>query len=102
MAACKLIQDIIVKSDGRITEDEVLWEEETQENELDAGGLHLSFMIMQALRFYIGGILPNEEGAEVAPDGSVHVYHSHTQTLLMLVVGLFSVGTLVVYILLLR
>ncbi|CAE7211445.1 unnamed protein product [Symbiodinium natans] len=48
------------------------WDEETEEAENDVAGLSLSFLTVQALRFAISGLLPNQEGNESSSDAFSH------------------------------
>merc|ERR1712151_206339 len=48
--------------DGEEDEFEEMWDEETEECENDVMGLTLSFNLMQACRFLITSVLPNQEG----------------------------------------
>lgn len=59
------IRDHISNSDdGEIDVYEKVWDDETKESENDVAGLSLSFVTVQAIRFAIGGSLPNQEGIE--------------------------------------
>lgn len=67
------IRDYIARmDDGEKDEFEEKWNEETEESEHDVAGLSLSFLTVQALRFKIGGVLPNQEGIENDTDYSSH------------------------------
>jgi len=58
--------------DGEKDEYEEKWDEETEEAENDVAGLSLSFLTVQALRFGISGVLPNQEGIEIWSDAISH------------------------------
>ncbi|CAE7602075.1 unnamed protein product [Symbiodinium pilosum] len=58
--------------DGEKDEYEMKWDEETEEAENDVAGLSLSFLTVQALRYGISGILPNQEGIESWSDAISH------------------------------
>ncbi|CAE7273216.1 unnamed protein product [Symbiodinium microadriaticum] len=61
------------------------WDEETEEAENDVAGLSLSFLTVQALRYAISGILPNQEGIESWSDA---ISHSSRQCHLLMGCGL--------------
>lgn len=62
--------------DGEEDEFEKLWDEETEEAENDVLGLALSFLLTQAIRYNISGIMPNQEGEE---EGAIAGDHSTGQ-----------------------
>eukprot|EP00405_Crypthecodinium_cohnii_P017861 CAMPEP_0206459302 /NCGR_PEP_ID=MMETSP0324_2-20121206/24097_1 /ASSEMBLY_ACC=CAM_ASM_000836 /TAXON_ID=2866 /ORGANISM="Crypthecodinium cohnii, Strain Seligo" /LENGTH=584 /DNA_ID=CAMNT_0053930831 /DNA_START=33 /DNA_END=1787 /DNA_ORIENTATION=- len=73
--------------DGEKDELETLWDEETEEAEHDIAGLSLSFLMVQALRFHISGVLPDQEGIE---DGHIATSHSAWQCKILFGCGLVS------------
>jgi len=58
------------------------WEEETYEVELDVAGLAVSFVLVQACRFSVTGIMPNNLGIE-----EEHFIHPSQSSLTMLAIG---------------
>jgi len=48
-----------------VSEEVKIWDEETEEAENDIASLAISFLFVQALRFYLSGVLPNRMGLEV-------------------------------------
>jgi len=69
----KIRQYISTMDDGEEDEFEVLWDEFTEEAENDVAGLSLSFLTVQALRFHLGGFLPNQEGGETKEQEVSHM-----------------------------
>lgn len=67
--------------DGEKDAYEEKWDEETEEAENDVAGLSMSFLTVQALRYAISGILPNQEGLE--PWGAAISHTPHQCHLLM-------------------
>ena len=55
---------ISASDDGEKDEFEELWDEHCEDAENDVLGLALSFTAVSALRFWITGCLPNQEGKE--------------------------------------
>lgn len=69
------------------------WDEETEEAENDVLGLSLSFLTVQAIRFWISGTLPNQEGNE--PD-EVANNHSTQEVIYLILSGvLFQIAAVV-------
>jgi len=63
-------------SDDGVQDDyELAWDEETADAENDVMGLALSFTLIQALRWYISGVLANVEGEEEGPGEFAHTKH---------------------------
>mmetsp|Transcript_29909 Transcript_29909/g.81043 ORF Transcript_29909/g.81043 Transcript_29909/m.81043 type:complete len:559 (-) Transcript_29909:169-1845(-) len=79
--------------DGEIDEYEQVWDDETKESENDVAGLSLSFVTVQAIRFAIGGVLPNGEGIE-GPSTQASHGGSQWQMLLLCGVGFEICGIL--------
>eukprot|EP00405_Crypthecodinium_cohnii_P014542 CAMPEP_0206444642 /NCGR_PEP_ID=MMETSP0324_2-20121206/15028_1 /ASSEMBLY_ACC=CAM_ASM_000836 /TAXON_ID=2866 /ORGANISM="Crypthecodinium cohnii, Strain Seligo" /LENGTH=548 /DNA_ID=CAMNT_0053912693 /DNA_START=189 /DNA_END=1835 /DNA_ORIENTATION=+ len=75
--------------DGIVDKFETLWDEVTEETEDDVIGLAVSFLAAQAFRFWVGGILPNEEGEEPEESQSSH---SNSQVLVLYAIGIILVG----------
>jgi len=71
--------------DGEMDELIDMAEEQLEDGENDFFGLFMSFLIVNTLRFVVGGTLPNEEGSE----GSATFHHSGLQTFLMYLLALF-------------
>jgi len=67
------VRQFIIDKDGDTEEDEK-WEDETEEAENEVLSLSLSFLTVQALRFWIGGELPNIEGAETLASVKAHTF----------------------------
>ena len=65
-----------------------MWDDECEEAENDVMGLAVSFTTVNALRFFISGCLPNEEGKEEeCPAGFPKEYllhHTLSQKCLMI------------------
>jgi hypothetical protein len=81
------LRKVIIDNDGDTEEDEK-WEDETEEAENEVLSLSLSFLTVQALRFWIGGELPDIEGAE-----TLLSVHNHTyKNVLMLALGAVIFG----------
>mmetsp|Transcript_85600 Transcript_85600/g.227420 ORF Transcript_85600/g.227420 Transcript_85600/m.227420 type:complete len:569 (-) Transcript_85600:127-1833(-) len=53
---------IAMADDGKISESEELWDEESEEAENDVLALALSFLTVQAFQFWFLGALPDEKG----------------------------------------
>jgi len=68
--------------DGVVDEYEEKWDDETEECENDVAGLSLSFLTVQAIRFAIGGELPNTEGGE-----PLHAMRSHGPSQWLILLG---------------
>jgi len=83
--------------DGEVDEYEEKWDDETEEAENDVIGISLSFLVVQVLRFSLGGeALPNGEGEE---EGATEKNHSAFHIFVMLFV---AIASFVVAILVLR
>lgn len=74
-----------IMQDGDKNESEDLWDDVTEETEDDVVGLAVSFCFVQAVRFGIGGALPNAEGEE--PE-DVIVNHTVRQAMCLAGVGI--------------
>lgn len=98
MAATRAVRHWVVlawEGDGvvEVTKEEAAWEVHATEAETEGGGLFVSFLLVQVIRFYIGGALPDAEGTE-QKDGAVA--HSFPEVLRMLLVGAVAVVVTVV------
>merc|ERR1719329_293709 len=62
--ATDTVRERIALGDGKKDEFETLWDDETEEAENEVFGLALSFTATQAIRFLVGGALPDIEGGE--------------------------------------
>lgn len=71
--------------DGHRDENEELWDDVTEETEDDVVSLATSFCFVQAMRFGIGGFLPNAEGEEPT---EVMTQHPRWQCLALVGLGL--------------
>jgi hypothetical protein len=60
----KALRNIVVFADGVVDEEEKEWLHLSEELEAEAGGMLLSYLVVQALRYYIGGKLPDDGGNE--------------------------------------
>lgn len=91
-----LAMQVITFADGRIRrflmgantvqdkdEFEKSWDKNAEESENDVIGLTLSFISVQAVRFWIGGDLPDKEGHEEDPSS-----HSYFQIAVLFMAGL--------------
>lgn len=67
-------EKVSLGDDGVVDKYEMLWDEETEESENDVIGLALSFLTVQAVRFSISGVFPNEEGEESPLETMSHTY----------------------------
>lgn len=79
---------ISMGDDGEMDEFEKMWDEECEEAENDVMGLALSFTMLNALRFWISGCLPNEEGKEEECPKTVpeeYLYHHTTYQKAMMI-----------------
>eukprot|EP00931_Biecheleriopsis_adriatica_P060994 TRINITY_DN36651_c0_g1_i1.p1 TRINITY_DN36651_c0_g1~~TRINITY_DN36651_c0_g1_i1.p1 ORF type:complete len:570 (-),score=136.83 TRINITY_DN36651_c0_g1_i1:65-1774(-) len=90
----KVREKIAHMDDGEEDEFEKKWDEETEEAENDVAGLSLSFLTVQAIRFAISGILPNQEGLEIWEDAISHT-PGQCHALLACGVGFFLVSVIV-------
>lgn len=91
----RLRQWVALQDDGEVDEYEEAWEEEASEVEDEVAGFSLSFLTCQALRYMIGGVLPDKEGEE-----EEHAHdHSGSQVLQLggagLLFGLLAMGALI-------
>lgn len=82
--------------DGTQDEFEKLWDEETEEAENDVMGLSLSFLTINAWRYFWTGCLPNQEGKEEeCPEkyGEDYLFHHPGwQKVALMSQGLFFAG----------
>mmetsp|Transcript_58936 Transcript_58936/g.132751 ORF Transcript_58936/g.132751 Transcript_58936/m.132751 type:complete len:521 (+) Transcript_58936:1-1563(+) len=76
------LRDYVVSHDQNIDAFEVIWDEKTKETENDVMALTISFLLIQAFRLIIGGVLPNEEGGEPGD-----VTHNRLQISILLGLG---------------
>mmetsp|Transcript_74774 Transcript_74774/g.178452 ORF Transcript_74774/g.178452 Transcript_74774/m.178452 type:complete len:517 (+) Transcript_74774:44-1594(+) len=74
---------VSLSDDGEEDEMEKAWDEATEETENDVMALTCSFLVVQTIRFWISGALPNEEGD--LPNGTRVDY---AQAFLQLFIGL--------------
>jgi hypothetical protein len=81
----KTVRNSIVFADGVVDPEEREWLHLTEELEAEAGGMFLSFLAANALRYYIGGILPDDAGTE---EGKV--MHRPSQIIMLLGAGVAS------------
>lgn len=82
-------ETVSVMGDGKKDAHECLWDEVTEETEDDIIGLTVSFCFVIGMRYFISGVLPNEEGEEPMNE---ECCHSNWQSFLLLAVGLVTVG----------
>lgn len=78
MSAFVGMRSLVIRSDGVVEEEEAEWEKLTSQNEIDAAGLCVSFLLSQLFRYYIGGVMPNPGGVEhaVGEGPTVQVWHT--------------------------
>eukprot|EP00442_Polarella_glacialis_P000292 CAMPEP_0115115950 /NCGR_PEP_ID=MMETSP0227-20121206/42999_1 /TAXON_ID=89957 /ORGANISM="Polarella glacialis, Strain CCMP 1383" /LENGTH=687 /DNA_ID=CAMNT_0002516723 /DNA_START=46 /DNA_END=2110 /DNA_ORIENTATION=+ len=79
---------IAMGDDGVEDEFEKAWDEATEETEDDVMGLTVSFLLVQAIRFSVVGVLPNEEG-NFEEDITVSDYQVFMMVSIGVVVGVF-------------
>lgn len=85
---------VSLRGDNYIDVYEDAWDEETIEAENDIAGLSISFVVVQVMRFRIGGILPNQEGMEMDATAWSHPY---SQSMLLMGSGVaFGLVTVIV------
>lgn len=85
---------VALNDDDVVDDFEEFFEEESQDTENDVFGLSLSFIIVQSLRYAIGGALPNQEGIEV--DQAEKFNHGPAQSGGLIGVGLGFAAVMVV------
>lgn len=71
------------------------WDDETYESELDVAGLCISFLLVQACRYAITGIMPNNLGIE-----EPSLVHPHSCTVWLVGIGLLFAALCVVCVIL--
>jgi len=77
----KMVRQKLAKEDKPQTEEaDEIWEDLTEETEDDIVGLAVSFLLVQSIRYGIGGDLPNREGEE--PEALL-ISHDGVETLLL-------------------
>lgn len=86
MCATLGLRWVLIHKDGVVDENEKEWEVLTNQNEIDAAGMNLSFLCSQLCRYYVGGVMPNPAGVEHAagerPRAEVFHPPSHILSLL--------------------
>jgi len=62
----RLVHDFHLPSRGSLKRDhrEMLWEHECHESETQIASLSTSFLLVQALRFHVSGVMPDKDGLE--------------------------------------
>jgi len=62
----RLVHDFHLPSRGTLKRDhrEMLWEHECHESETQIASLSASFLLVQALRFHVSGVMPDKNGIE--------------------------------------
>lgn len=75
------LRDCIALRDQELDAYEIIWDEKTKETENDVMSLTVSFLLVQVLRFFVGGTLPNQEGGEPP------ALHNDSQVLGLLGIG---------------
>mmetsp|Transcript_83335 Transcript_83335/g.236160 ORF Transcript_83335/g.236160 Transcript_83335/m.236160 type:complete len:528 (-) Transcript_83335:51-1634(-) len=90
MRISRAVRRKIAKLDMDIlSPEDVHWLSECYECEIEGGGMSMSFVIMQVLRYYIGGTLPNAWGSELRTQE-----HGLWEVALLVTIGLVTEGTL--------
>merc|ERR1719359_1372802 len=96
MACLKKLRHSVAGRDGSFDDDEITWELTASENQVESGGLVVSFLSIQVLRCFIGGVLPNAEGVEVPqathPPDQVHLMAWSSVGVMLLLTILFLLG----------
>jgi hypothetical protein len=88
MRGSKKIRDYIIFADGVMDDDERVYDQSVQAQEIGAGGMVSGFVTVEMLRWLIGGHLPDKGGLE-------HGKHVHSIAQILTLGGV-SIGTMFV------
>lgn len=87
LVCSKTARDAIVFADGVVDPEEREWLEMAEGFEAEAGGMFLSFVTANILRYYIGNIMPDDEGNEHGL-----IMHRWSQIICLFTAGVLSVA----------